>query len=88
MGHRARSVRRMFGVTVLWMAATGLLAAPHAPAIGLRDITVMRQIPYVTGGTPDQIMDVYIPEGTGPFPGVIMIHGGGWSAGTVLDFRK
>jgi acetyl esterase len=73
---------------VLWSAVAGLVAAPSAPAAQLPDITVMRQVAYVTGGTPDQVMDVYIPQGKGPFPGVIMIHGGGWSGGTTLDFRK
>ena len=75
-------------MVVLWSAVAGLLAAPPAHAAQPPGITVMRQIAYVTGGTPDQVMDVYIPEGNGPFPGVIMIHGGGWSAGTTLDFRK
>ena len=26
--------------------------------------------------------DLYIPDGDGPFPGVLMIHGGGWSSGS------
>jgi acetyl esterase/lipase len=26
-------------------------------------------------------MDAFIPEGAGPFPGVVIAHGGGWEAG-------
>ena len=26
--------------------------------------------------------DLYVPKGDGPFPGVLMIHGGGWSTGS------
>jgi acetyl esterase/lipase len=26
--------------------------------------------------------DVYVPEGTGPFPGVLVVHGGAWRMGT------
>lgn len=26
-------------------------------------------------------LDVYVPEGTGPFPAVILVHGGGWTSG-------
>lgn len=27
-------------------------------------------------------LDAFVPEGQGPFPAVIFVHGGGWSAGT------
>src|SRR5213075_2196302 len=26
-------------------------------------------------------LDAYVPEGAGPFPAVILVHGGGWTAG-------
>ena len=26
-------------------------------------------------------LDAYVPDGTGPFPAVILVHGGGWNAG-------
>jgi alpha-L-fucosidase 2 len=26
-------------------------------------------------------LDAYVPEGSGPFPAVILVHGGGWNAG-------
>ena len=26
-------------------------------------------------------LDVYVPEGAGPFPAVILVHGGGWTSG-------
>jgi alpha-L-fucosidase 2 len=26
-------------------------------------------------------LDAYVPDGVGPFPAVIMVHGGGWNAG-------
>jgi acetyl esterase/lipase len=32
-------------------------------------------------------LDVALPPGPGPFPGVIMIHGGGWDGGDKTDFR-
>ena len=26
-------------------------------------------------------LDAYVPDGAGPFPAVILVHGGGWNAG-------
>jgi acetyl esterase/lipase len=31
-------------------------------------------------------MDTYLPNGTGPFPAIIYIHGGGWVEGNRSDF--
>jgi alpha-L-fucosidase 2 len=31
-------------------------------------------------------LDAYVPEGKGPFPTVIIVHGGGWEAGTKRTF--
>lgn len=30
------------------------------------------------GKHPDEIMDIYLPKGDGPFPVMVMIHGGAW----------
>ena len=54
--------------------------------------TVTRRILDVQYGTlPEQLLDVYYPEeGTGPWPLLIYIHGGGWTIGnkreSALDF--
>ncbi|MGI8960094.1 MAG: alpha/beta hydrolase fold domain-containing protein [Bryobacteraceae bacterium] len=31
-------------------------------------------------------MDANLPEGQGPFPAVIVVHGGGWAAGDKLTY--
>lgn len=33
-------------------------------------------------------LDAAIPEGDGPFPAVILVHGGGWQAGNKTHFRS
>ena len=44
--------------------------------------TFFNNVPYVSGGTTRQVMDIYIPVGaTGPVPVVLYIHGGGWNQG-------
>lgn len=37
------------------------------------------------GGAP-LLLDAYVPEGKGPFPTVIIVHGGGWEAGTKTTY--
>lgn len=34
----------------------------------------------------EQRMDAFIPEGGGPFPAVIIVHGGGWEAGDKVTY--
>jgi len=41
---------------------------------------------FVKRGNRDLLADIYQPPaGEGPFPGVLMIHGGGWMSGTRLN---
>jgi len=51
-------------------------ASPSGPA------SVTRNISYATnGGTPLQL-DAYRPAGAGPFPSIILVHGGGFVSGS------
>ena len=43
--------------------------------------TVTSDVTYTTGAQGPLKADVYIPKGTGPFPGIVFIHGGGWKNG-------
>ncbi|WP_232667730.1 alpha/beta hydrolase family protein [Pseudonocardia sp. TRM90224] len=38
----------------------------------------VRTVPY--GPHPSQVGELYLPEGEGPFPGVVLVHGGFWTA--------
>ena len=59
----------------------GLSAAgkvlPHAN-MEAQGIEVLRDVPYVAGGGAARTLDVYRPQGRGPFPTVLYIHGGGF----------
>lgn len=44
--------------------------------------TVSTTTTTVTGEIPDIGADVLIPGGAGPFPAVVLVHGGGWVAGS------
>lgn len=41
---------------------------------------VRRGLVYARPRSEALTLDAYVPKGAGPFPGVIVIHGGGWSA--------
>jgi len=43
--------------------------------------TIQRDIPYAQDSNPYHLMNVYVPEGDGPFPAIVYIHGGGWTSG-------
>ncbi len=50
--------------------------------------TTQSGIRYVDDSNPYHLMDVYLPEGNGPFPAIIYIHGGGWAEGNRSDFSE
>jgi alpha-L-fucosidase 2 len=42
---------------------------------------VQRDIEYAVQGGVSLKLDAYVPDGRGPFPLAIVVHGGGWTAG-------
>jgi acetyl esterase/lipase len=69
---------------VLWVP---LIAALGACAItaNSRSYRVAPALAYVDGGTPKQVGDLYVPAGAGPWPAVLVVHGGGWIRGERAD---
>ena len=63
-----------------WLALL-LVCAPLA-AGEINDIEFARP-----GGVP-LTLDAYVPDGRGPFPAVIVVHGGGWEAGSKRSYEK
>lgn len=63
----------------LWLLAlAGCASAPSAPEAG----RVERDLVYTPAGWPEALAaDVWVPGGAGPFPAVLVVHGGGWEAG-------
>src|SRR3954464_11182479 len=41
----------------------------------------LTDLEYGTAAGESLKLDAYIPDGPGPFPAVILVHGGGWNAG-------
>lgn len=61
-----------------WVLLVGWSAAPRATAAPAQ---VIKDAAYAADH-PAQRLDVYLPEGNGPTPAVIFLHGGGWRGGS------
>lgn len=61
------------------LASTAVLLATltHMPSFA----AVQENVEYTRIGDVSLRMDLNVPEGKGPFPAVILVHGGGWIAG-------
>jgi acetyl esterase/lipase len=68
----------------LWVVVGVLLAVAAAHAATPPGIREIKDLAYVTGGTPAQRLDLYLPADAGPAkqPLVVWIHGGGWMGGS------
>jgi acetyl esterase/lipase len=48
--------------------------------------TTQNGVRYQNDTNPYHLLDAYLPDGDGPFPAIIYIHGGGWVQGNRSDF--
>lgn len=58
----------------LYLASTDLYRTPSPPLAAVRD-------GHLPGRAGDVPLRLYVPEGEGPFPGLVFLHGGGWVLG-------
>ena len=66
-------------------AATGALA--QIPS-SISATAITRNIPYTTDSPGSYQADLYTPAGAGPFPAIVMIHGGSWRSGHKTELRR
>lgn len=45
-------------------------------------------VEYRSGEDYRLTLDVYVPEGDGPYPGILAVHGGSWRSGTKLNWFR
>jgi acetyl esterase/lipase len=60
-----------------WLALLAIAAIA-----GASEPIVERGVVYGSAGGTDLVLDCARPAGDGPFPGVVLIHGGGWTSGS------
>jgi acetyl esterase/lipase len=72
----------------LKIGAVDTCATPDVPVEGSADIGEATDVEYASMGGESQTLDIAWPKAPGPHPLVVIIHGGGWSAGTKQLYRK
>lgn len=73
-----RCVPTWVGLAVLFLGGSAVQAA---------DIKVDRDVIYGKGGSTELKLDIARPDGQGPFPAIVFIHGGGWHQGSRERYR-
>jgi acetyl esterase/lipase len=69
------------------LSATATIAAPTAGLADEENFSVQRNRPYAESSGKPLRADVYTPRGAGPFPGVLVVHGGAWVVGDKAHMR-
>jgi hypothetical protein len=64
-------------LTLIALAAASLMGQGAATA----EVIVEENITYGKAGDVELKLDLARPEGDGPFPAIVFIHGGGWTGG-------
>lgn len=66
-----------------------LAAAGCSPLQVLNDLAPSRLVAdgVIYGEGPRHALDVYVPQGAGPFPVVVFLYGGGWNSGNRAMYR-
>ena len=72
----SRSLRLYLALFFLWGGCESAWAEPFETRLG--EVYVERE-------TGPLKADIYLPEGEGPFPGVLVVHGGAWCMGTRMQ---
>ena len=70
--------------TLVALSGLSLAQAPVEP----KKYQTRSGIDYTQGANGALKADAYIPNGSGPFPGIVFIHGGGWANGNRSQMAK
>jgi acetyl esterase/lipase len=70
---------------IVLLALVILITSPQFLRAEEEKVKVLRGRTYVTRDTGPLAADIYMPTGTGPFPGILVVHGGAWRIGTRMQ---
>jgi acetyl esterase/lipase len=70
---------------LIWIVCAFLAGACGLEADGFQ---AFRDVTYVQRGDEEIKADLFVPDGPGPFPGVLLVHGGAWRRGDKTHMVK
>lgn len=73
-------MRKILPLVLLLLACSALTLQAQVARLALNQPD-LSDLVFADYTEPPLKLDVYIPEGEGPFPGIVFIHGGGWRNG-------
>jgi acetyl esterase/lipase len=65
-----------------------LMISSCASFKGAGEFDKKEKFSYMSDTSERHMAEAFIPKGAGPFPGVIVVHGGGWRTGSLEDVRS
>lgn len=80
-----RTIATSLALGLTYLSAIGQQTMPVPPGPGYH---LVEGVPFLQIGTTAYLADFYVPEGSGPFPAILFIHGGGWRAGDRKQLRR
>ena len=80
--------------SLLFSLVLGVASSSHAAPMKLDDYLALRgpaptaRLAY--GPAPSQYAELFVPQGAGPFPVAVLVHGGCWNSkfGGIIQFRN
>lgn len=64
-----------------------IVLAPVARAVTESEFDVREKIVYSTVADCELLLDAFVPKGDGPYPAVLVVHGGAWRSGDRKQLR-
>lgn len=80
-------MRRAIGLSITLPAVAFTAICLTNAAARCAEVVVEEGITYATVGDTELKLDLARPQGEGPFPAIVFIHGGGWSKGNRQVYR-
>src|SRR3954453_4026315 len=73
---------------IISLSAVLTLASPSLVRADGAAVEVRRGLAYVERSSGKLECDVYMPQGKGPFPGMLIVHGGAWRVGSRVQLAS